>query len=287
MSGTVPSPVPMPFTHGAREVTLAGDRWDGAAPPVLMLHGGGQTRHSWDRTARRLAADGRAAITLDARGHGDSEWHPDGDYSIDGLVEDLLGFVATLDAPPVLVGASMGGMTSLVACGENPGLAAGIVLVDVAVQVESKGVRRILDFLAAHRDGFGSLEEVAAVIAEYNPHRPPSENLDGLRKNVRQRDDGRWYWHWDPRFVDIPDEARRTASVERLERAARSLDVPVLLVRGGSSDVLTPEGAEHMLSLVPSAELADVSGTGHMLVGDDNDVFSTKLDAFLQRVAAA
>jgi len=250
-----------------------------------MLHGGGQTRHSWDRTARRLAAAGRRSITLDARGHGDSEWHPDGDYAMDGLVEDLVGFVATLDEPPVLVGASMGGMTSLLACGEHPGLAAGAVLVDVAVRVETQGVQRILDFLAAHRDGFDSLEEVADVIAAYNPHRPRPKSLDGLRKNVRLRDDGRWYWHWDPRFVDIPDEARRTARLDRLERAARAIDVPVLLVRGGSSDVLTPEGVEHLLRLVPHAESADVSGTGHMLVGDDNDVFTATLEGFLARVA--
>src|ERR1700760_605081 len=109
-------------------ITLTGERWDagGDGAAVVLLHGGGHPRHSWKRTAQRLAQGGRTAIALDARGHGDSAWHPTQDYSSDGFIGDLVRFVSTLERPPVLVGASLGGITALAATGENPGLAAAL-----------------------------------------------------------------------------------------------------------------------------------------------------------------
>ena len=148
---------PQPVQVERQGLQLVGDRWAGSGdgPVVVLLHGGGQTRHSWARTARRLAADGTTAIALDARGHGDSAWDPAGDYSIDAFVADLVGFVETLDAPPALVGASLGGITALTAAGEHPGLASGLVLVDVVIQVHPAGVDRIRDFMRARPEGFG------------------------------------------------------------------------------------------------------------------------------------
>lgn len=242
---------PETFHYQGDGVQITGDRWASGGPGdiVVLLHGGGQTRRSWDRTAERLAAGGSTAVTLDARGHGDSEWHPDQDYSIDGFVGDLLAFVATLDRTPVLVGASLGGITSLVAAGEHPGLAKGLVLVDVVVSVERAGVDRIKNFLTAHHDGFARLEDVAAAIEAYNPVRRRSRNLNGLRKNVRQRDDGRWYWHWDPEFISNDDEPQRRADRQRLRRAASGITIPTL-------------------------------------AGDDNDVFATRLAEFLSNLDA-
>jgi non-heme chloroperoxidase len=271
------------FSFDGAGVRLAGERWQGNAGGgiVVLLHGGGQTRYSWRRTAQALAASGRTAVALDARGHGDSDWHPDQDYSLDAFASDLLAFVATLEAPPVLVGASLGGMTALTAVGEHPGLARGLVLVDVVVQVERKGVDRIRDFMSARPDGFASLEEAADAIAAYNPLRPRPRNLDGLRKNLRLGDDGRWRWHWDPSFMRIGDEPQREIDPLRLGAAAAGVTIPTLLVRGAHSDVVSDAGVADMLQRIPTARVADVAAAGHMVAGDDNDVFATALEGFL------
>jgi pimeloyl-ACP methyl ester carboxylesterase len=271
------------FAFEGAGVRLLGERWTAEDPRgiVVLLHGGGQTRHSWKRTAERLASAGWSAIAYDARGHGDSEWHPAQDYTLDGFVADLVALVETLEESPVLVGASLGGTTSLVAAGEHPGLARALVLIDVVVQVEPSGVARILDFLTAHRDGFASLDEVADAIVAYNPIRRRPRNLDGLRKNVRQHADGRWYWHWDPAFIRIDDEPRRHTDPARLGAAAAALRIPTLIVRGAESDVVGDAGMADMLRLIPAAESVVVPGTGHMVAGDDNEVFVAGLEAFL------
>jgi len=262
---------------------LVGDRW--GDPPgrgtVLLLHGGGQTRHSWGRTAERLSAAGYVAVTLDARGHGDSGWDPGGDYSADAFVGDLLEVVATLAEPPALVGASLGGSTALLAAGEHPGLARALVLVDVVIAVEPVGVGRIRAFMTGHFDGFASLEDVADAIAAYNPHRPRPRSLDGLRKNVRRGADGRWHWHWDPAFMRNTDEPQRHVAVQRLRAAAAAIRIPTLLVRGARSDVVSAAGLVDMQSLIPRARAIEVSRAGHMVAGDDNDVFAQQLEGFL------
>jgi pimeloyl-ACP methyl ester carboxylesterase len=271
------------FEYEGAGVQLVGTRWTVAAPRgvVVLLHGGGQTRHSWARTAQRLAAEGWTAVTVDARGHGDSDWHPTQDYTLDGFVGDLLALLPTLEAAPVLVGASLGGITALVAAGEHPGLAQGLVLVDVVVQLEPGGVDRIVAFMAAHADGFSSLEEVADAITAYNPIRRRPRSLEGLKKNVRLRPDGRWYWHWDPTFIRIADEPQRRVDPDRLRAAASHLLIPTLLVRGLHSDVVSDAGMADMMRLVQHAESVEIPAAGHMVAGDDNDVFATRLETFL------
>ncbi len=278
--------MPLDLSYDGVGGRLAAARWDAENPvgTALLLHGGGQTRHSWKRTAERLAQVGWTAINLDARGHGDSDWAPGGDYSMDGFVGDLLAVCKTLPEPPVLIGASLGGLTSLVAEGENPGTAGALVLVDVAPRIEQGGADRIADFMMSAPNGFASLDEVADAVAAYNPHRPRPKNVDGLRKNVRRRADGRWYWHWDPAFVGGGDEPSRAIEPLRLYAAARAIRVPTLLVRGQLSDILSPEGAAELLELIPGAQYVDVAATGHMVAGDDNDVFTSSLTAFLADV---
>jgi non-heme chloroperoxidase len=224
------------------------------------------------------------AIAADARGHGDSQWHPTHDYTLDGFVGDLLALLRTLEEPPVLVGASLGGITSLVAAGEHPGVARGLVLVDVVVTLEPQGTARIRAFLTAHRDGFATLEEAADAIAAYNPIRARPRNLDGLKKNLRRHPDGRWYWHWDPAFIQIADEPQRAADPDRLRAAASRLAIPTLLVRGAQSDVVSDAGMADMMRLVPTAESVEIGAAGHMVAGDDNDVFAASLGAFLARL---
>jgi len=270
-------------------LTLAADAHgpdDG--PPVLLFHGGGQTRHAWDGTARLLGERGWRATTVDLRGHGDSDWaDADDGYTLDAFAADIRAVAGQASRPPVVVGASLGGLSALVAIAEAPepsAIASGLVLVDVAPRLEEAGVARITEFMLGHLDGFASLEDVADAVAAYNPHRPRPTDLSGLRKNVRQHDDGRWYWHWDPRFLTggQADEARSVRNEDRLEKAARALGVPTLLVRGRQSDVLSEEGARRLLSLVPHARYADVSGAGHMVAGDRNDAFNDAVIEFLR-----
>jgi peroxiredoxin len=235
-----------------------------------------------------LADRGWRACSFDLRGHGDSDWSESGDYSLDAFADDARHLIRSFPTPPAVVGASLGGVSLLSAVGEKPReRVSALVLVDVAPRIEESGARRIGDFMGARmEDGFASLDEVADAVGAYNPHRPRPNNLEGLRKNVRQRPDGRWVWHWDPRFLQrprgSPDETRVSlVQPERLEAAARALDMPVLLVRGRMSDLLSQAGAEQFLALAPHAEFVDVEGAGHMVAGDRNDAFNSAIVAFL------
>jgi pimeloyl-ACP methyl ester carboxylesterase len=277
------TPDPMHFWPGAGGVRIAGDAWgDPAGPLVLLQHGGGQTRHAWKGAGEKLGEAGYHAVAFDARGHGDSDWSPGGQYSQDLMVEDLKCVVAALgNKRPVLVGASMGGGTSLVAAGEGHVDASALVMVDTGPRVEREGIGKIRDFMAQKPDGFDSLQEVADAIANYQPHRVRPRTLDGLAKNVRLDANGKYRWHWDPAFragrMDFDERQKR------LEACARNLRLPTLLVRGGLSDVLSEEGAQAFLDLCPQAEYVNVTGAAHMVAGDRNDIFGTSVIAFLQR----
>ncbi len=262
---------------------------DEGAPPVVFLHGGGQTRHAWAASARAVAAAGFRAIAMDHRGHGESGWSRDGDYSIDRFVDDLLGVLAQLGKRAALVGASLGGITALQAeTRASTSVSTAVVLVDVTPRLEIEGVRRVVDFMGARPGGFASLEEVAEVVAAYQPHRPRRDDISGLKKNLRRGDDGRWYWHWDPALMQLwaprrfdPDEGARIHA-ERLACAQR-LRVPSLLVRGRMSDVVSEEGVREFLEAVPHAEFVDLESAGHMVAGDRNDAFTGAVVDFLER----
>jgi non-heme chloroperoxidase len=281
-------PVPSDRWDGAGGVQIAGDRFgDPDGPLVVLQHGGGQTRHAWRGVGETLGEVGYNVVSLDARGHGDSDWAPDGDYERQTMVEDLALVLEQIDAgPPILVGASMGGNTSLTALGEGHVDGRALVLVDIAPRIKSSGTKKIGQFMGQKPDGFDSLEEVAAAIANYQPHRKRPRNLDGLAKNVRLGEDGKYRWHWDPRFRQRPhlggDELRQRT--RRLEAAATNLKAPTLLVRGGLSDVLDEAGAQAFLDLVPHAEYVNVKDAAHMVAGDRNDIFGERVIEFLTRV---
>ncbi len=268
-------------------VRIAGDHWGTrGAPLVVLLHGGGQTRHAWRGAGETLARAGYFAVALDARGHGDSEWAADGDYGRDAMIADLVAVLDQIDAgPPILIGASLGGNTSLAALGEGRVDGRALVLVDIAPRISSSGTKRIGRFMGHRPDGFDSLDEVADAIAGYQPHRKRERNLDGLAKNVRLGDDGKYRWHWDPAFRRRVGLTRSDiqARTRRLEDCARALTVPTLLIRGGLSDVLDEEGAQAFLDLVPHAEYVNVTGAAHMVAGDRNDVFGDHAIEFLTR----
>jgi len=275
--------------HGAGGIRLRADRFgDLADPPVLLLHGGGQTRFAWGSTPQSLADRGWLVYRIDLRGHGESDWPEDGDYSLWAFANDTRAIAASLPSLPVLVGASLGGLSSMVAIGESSDpVARALVLVDVAPTMEPKGTARIGDFMREHMEsGFGSLDEVADAVAAYNPHRPRPTDLSGLKKNVRLRADGRWVWHWDPRFMtQSPDETRASfTSTDRLKDSARKVTIPTLLVRGRVSDLLSEAGAQELLELVPHSEYVNVAGAGHMVAGDRNDLFNDAIVGFLDRL---
>ncbi len=271
--------------RGANGVSLAGDAWGSEdGPPVLFLHGGGQTRHAWGGAAAVVAASGAHAIAIDHRGHGDSSWADDGDYDLETFAADVCEVARQLGRPPAVVGASLGGLAGLLAEGERGPVLRALVLVDVAPRLEQDGVKKIIGFMESGLDGFASLDEAADAIAAYLPHRRRPRDLGGLAKNLRQGADGRWRWHWDPRFVRR-DRADPAWSLARLEQAAHGVRCPTLIVRGRMSDVLSEEGVAALRALIPHAAYADVAGAAHMVAGDDNDAFTSAITAFLSPLA--
>lgn len=263
----------------ALEAELTGDE---VGLPVVLLHGGGQTRHAWDEAATRIAALGFYVVVPDLRGHGRSGWSDGGDYAVERFAEDLRALAALLAQPPVLVGASLGGLTSLIAAGEAPQLAVSlVVLVDVAHRAQPEGVSRILEFMQARPDGFANVDEAAAAVAAYLPHRVPPPDASGLQHNLRRRSDGRYVWHWDPALLD----GIAMLSSERLLAAARAVSAPLLLVRGGISDVVDGAIADELVARVPGADLVHVEGAGHMVAGDRNDRFVGAILPALRRAA--
>ena len=261
---------------------------DERRPPVLLMHGGGQTRHAWGGTARALAARGWYALAVDLRGHGDSDWAPDGTYALDAHARDMATLARGCAQPPVFVGASLSGLAALVAQGEaEAALFAALVLVDVTPRLDPDGTRQILDFMRARlHDGFATLEEAADAIATYNPHRPRPTDLGGLAKNLRLHPDGRYRWHWDPAFMAGERSPNVHGQEARLVACARALRLPTLLVRGRMSNLVTEEAAAEFLADVPQARFADVSGAGHMVAGDRNDLFTDAVVDFLQGIPA-
>ncbi|MEP6501736.1 MAG: alpha/beta fold hydrolase [Betaproteobacteria bacterium] len=252
--------------------------------PVVLLHGRGQTRHSWGTALRALARRGYRAIALDARGHGDSDWAPDGDYALAAFAADLAEVIAPLPRPPAIVGASLGGLTGLVAVGLGSVPARALVLVDIVPKVDRQGVSRIGRFMGAHPQGFANAEEAAASVAAYLPHRERPRDVSGLRRNLREGADGRLYWHWDPGMLlaqgDNPDVAQAL-----VESAAVHVRVPTLLIRGEHSEIVSADSVRAFQATIPHAEYVEVAGARHMVAGDENSAFNAALIEFLVRTA--
>ena len=274
--------------RGVDDLNLIGDEWNRDAasaegrPTVLMLHGGGQNRHSWKNTGQILADTGFHVVALDSRGHGDSDRSPTANYTIETLSGDILQVLYQIGRPVALVGASMGGLTGILAAHEaGPELVSKLILVDVVPRFEKDGSARIRDFMFGNVDGFASLEDAADAVAAYLPHRPKPRSPEGLKKNLRLRD-GRWYWHWDPAFLTKPDDDPFTR-MDMLEQAAINLQIPILLIRGKLSDVVSAEGVEDFLSKVPRAEFVELAEAGHTAAGDDNDAFTEVVVRFVNQ----
>jgi len=274
-----------PFSATSDGITLVGEIFGpDDAPLVLLLHGGGQTRHAWSGSVARLTADGFAVARHDARGHGDSGWAPDKDYSMAAQGRDVAAVVRTLGRPVALVGASMGGIGALLATTLVADLVRALVLVDIVPRFAKGGVERVRAFMQAHPEGFADTAEAAAAVSAYNPNRPPSKTPDGLMRSLRQHPDGRLRWHWDPAVVGHAPGA----DVEQMLSAALaglSPALPLMLVSGAQSDVVDAEAAAEFRRQAPQAEVISVDRAGHMVAGDRNDAFGDAISRFLQRQA--
>lgn len=251
----------------------------GAPTSVLFAHGFGQTRQAWTRTMRALGAAGIGSAAWDLRGHGQSARNPPRQpYAVEQFIDDALAVRATLDAPPVLVGASMGGLVGLAAQARGADFA-GLVLVDVTPKWELAGMQRILAFMGAHPEGFDDHEHAAREIATYLPHRREKKTPADLAHLLVRGVDGRLRWHWDPRLLaDLADSAKHQ---DELAEAARGIDIPVLLVSGGRSDLVSRETITHFRSLVPHAQHVHLPEATHMVAGDDNDAFTRAIFEFI------
>jgi pimeloyl-ACP methyl ester carboxylesterase len=252
------------------------------APTIIFMHGGGQTRHSWLGATQSLINAGYRIIRYDARGHGESDWSPDGDYSLATRARDLAVITENILGKVALVGASLGGATAMeaISTGYRP---AALSLVDIVPRPDPRGVARIRKFMLANPDGFATLDEAADAVAAYNPNRARPPDQEGLLKNLRLREDKRFYWHWDPDILSV-DPARQVAEFERTVRGLTTAQgIPVQLVRGLKSDVVSEDGIEEFRRAMPSLEIFEVADAGHMVAGDRNDAFTAGVIEFLQR----
>jgi pimeloyl-ACP methyl ester carboxylesterase len=271
------------FVRSAEGLSLAAEkRGMPDAPPVLFAHGFGQTRHAWTRTAQALAAAGFRTITADMRGHGESGRLAAGDYHLEQFLDDLLRIARSFGTPPVLVGASMGGLLGLALAGEvSPPPFRALVLVDITPRWESAGVARMLGFMRAHPDGFADYDEAIAAIAAYLPHRTRQKRQHELEPLLRRGEDGRLRWHWDPALLEtVAHEGERYQP--RLLEAARRIEVPVLLVSGGRSDVVSRDTIAEFMRLLPHAQHIQLPQATHMLAGDANDAFTGAIETFIR-----
>jgi pimeloyl-ACP methyl ester carboxylesterase len=268
--------------EGGGRLPLIGDLIGETRPgvPVLLAHGFGQTRQSWRLTQQRLHAAGHTSLAWDMRGHGQSGRNPAAlPYIAEQFVDDVLAASRQLPPRPILVGASMGGLTGLMAQVRETPFSA-LVLVDVTPRWEAAGMERIHGFMTAFPDGFDSFDHAASAISDYLPHRRERKTPAQLAHLLRADADGRLRWHWDPRLLgEFVTGSEHLQDV--VADAARAVDVPVLLVSGGRSDLVSERTVAHFMDCVPHARHVSLANATHMVAGDDNDAFTDTLLEFL------
>lgn len=267
---------------------LVASEWGNVNDPlVVLMHGGGQTRHAWGSTGEVLSESGFYVLSLDLRGHGDSQWHPDGDYLIDSYKDDLISILNQVGKPASLVGASLGGMVSLSLASDlnKKDLVTSLVMVDIGLYPNEKGSNEIVSFMRAGIKGFSNLNEASDAVSAYLPHRKRPRDNRGLEKNLRLKEDGRYYWHWDPRFLDERDDDSRENQKEKNIRLAKNISIPTLLIRGALSNVVTQKEVDDFLTIIPHSEFQEIEKAAHMVAGDRNDIFANSAIKFLKKIS--
>ena len=267
---------------------LVASEWGNVNDPlVVLMHGGGQTRHAWGSTGEVLSESGFYVLSLDLRGHGDSQWHPDGDYLIDSYKDDLISILNQVGKPASLVGASLGGMVSLSLASDlnKKDLVTSLVMVDIGLYPNEKGSNEIVSFMQSGIKGFSNLSEASDAVSAYLPHRKRPRDNRGLEKNLRLKEDGRYYWHWDPRFLDERDDYSRENQKEKNIRLAKNISIPTLLIRGALSNVVTQKEVDDFLTIIPHSEFQEIEKAAHMVAGDRNDIFANSAIKFLKKIS--
>lgn len=253
-------------------------------PAVVLLHGGGQTRFSWARTVDILVASGFQTLCFDMRGHGESGWADNGDYSIDAQAGDLAAVVSSLRPQrTALVGASISGLTVLYHAARSQAAFAALVLIDVVLKLRPQGANRLVEFMTLSAKGYSSPLEAATMLSNLYPRRRGPPALRRLARHLRQRADGRYYWHWDQRLMG----ERGIPAVDGIFQLSNdiqgNISSPTLLIRGGESEIVDDMGASHLGNLIPQLVEHVIPEAGHMVVGDDNDGFAVALCRFLKK----
>ena len=261
------------------------------APTVILLHGFAQNAHSWDYAALALGQKYRV-ISLDARGHGDSDWAADADYATAAHQRDLDRFIEQFRGVPVtLIGLSMGGRTSYVYASRQPANVRGLVIVDSgptwpkARGAGQSGGRRIMDFVTLP-DELDTWEEFVERIHQYNPRRSVQEVRDTLIHKVRQAPNGKWTWKYD-RVLRRPDRPRETVSADEQWRRLEDISCPTLVVRGAESDILASETATEMATRMQNCKVVEVESAGHLVPGDNPVRFIAVVSDWLDELHSA
>jgi len=276
------------------------ERWSGAAGnslaveiftgsnelSVMLLHGGGQTRHTWRRAARRLQAAGTPCVTFDMRGHGDSDWIECGDYRLDAFLADLRCVLEQWRRPTVLIGASLGGIVGLMAAGERLAMLRGLVMIDTAPQLDRAEIERYLRFFGAGSGaGFESPAAASAHVASYFPSL--TVPLASIERGLKQSAGGRWQWRWDTRVVLGEHNSVALPHEARMHRYAEQVSVPLLLVRAGASALVTDQAVERLRTCAPQLEIVQLAGAHHLFTPEESLLIVDQLGGFLRRAAMA
>jgi pimeloyl-ACP methyl ester carboxylesterase len=272
------------FTGGDGQRLAADQYGPDERTPVLLIGGLGQTRHSWTRAAKRIAATGRRAITLDMRGHGESERAPDGRYGYPQQVGDIVAVVRAIGRPVVVAGNSLGGKIGLAAAGSaGPDVVAGLTMVDTVPRSRAEGIASVTGPMASPAEGFASPADAAAQVALGRGEPVTATLVERLQRNMRRDGSGRWHWHWDQRYLDPAQQIGSGAGSDMLEAFARRVRVPALLAWCELSEVVDAAGINALRAIMPQLEVEVIEGARHMIVGDQNDAFANALVAFLGR----
>ena len=268
-----------------REVALPDGRalraivWGQGPAELVLLHGGSQNAHTWDTVALAL---GRPLVALDLPGHGLSDWRDDHDYTVEHGADDVaVAIEALAPAAAVVVGMSLGGLTSVALAARHPEAVRRLVLVDVTPGVNAEKAKAIIDFVSGP-EYFTSFDEILERTVKFNPTRSEASLRRGIVHNATALPDGRWSWRWDPHRGPSRE---RILDSSRLWDAIEGIKVPLLLVRGGDSPVVDDDDVAELVRRNPQARVAVVAGAGHSIQGDRPLELAALLEA--EQAAAA
>ena len=250
------------------------------AQPILLLHGGHQSAHSWDLVSLHLAQKYRI-IALDQRGHGDSEWARNGDYSNLTMAQDAQAFVAAIGLQrPIIMGHSMGGRNTLLMTRMNPEYPGALVIVDVGPETMEAGRKTISSFVKRN-EIFDDLEHFIRNVREYDPYRSREHIERTVKYNMLERADGKYISKCDYRRwrgeIEVHDENRDAISLGDLA----SFKMPALVVRGANSNILADDAAERFREALPKGNLVTVPDCGHNVHSQNTRGFIDAVGKFL------